>query len=111
MDLQQKTDYIQAKLKSLGERNVYFEPPADYRMLYPCSVFRRGTISTRNADNNIYKMNDAYDITHISRTPDDEMVHRILVGDEEHPQPFKMIRHVRHFVSDGLHHDTFKLYL
>jgi hypothetical protein len=56
-------------------------------------------------------MNDAYDITHISRTPDDEMVHRILVGDAEHPQPFKMIRHVRHFVSDGLHHDTFKLYL
>ena len=110
MDLQQKTDYIQSKFKWLGIQHVYSEPPSS-GIEYPCVVFHRATISTRNANNNIYKLNDAYDVTHISRSPDDENVHRILVGDAEHPQPFRMIRHIRHYTSDGLHHDQFKLYL
>lgn len=104
MDLPQKTDYIVTKLKSIGEKNVYFEPPSDHRISYPCTVFKRGTISTRYAGNGVYKFNDSYDLTHITREPDDEMIHTILMS-------FPMIRHIRHYVADGLHHDTFKLYL
>jgi hypothetical protein len=104
MDLPQKTNYIYNKCKEIGVDNVYFEPPEGTKIKYDCVVFHRGTISSRYADNGVYKFNDSYDLTHISRQPDSEMVHTILTS-------FKMIRHVRHFVADGLHHDQFKLYL
>lgn len=103
MDLPQKTNAIQQRIKSCGVSNVYFEPPQDIRMKYPCVVFRRGVISSRSADNRVYKRDDAYDLVHICRDPDSKTVHAIL--DE-----FQMIRHVRHFTADGLHHDQFKLY-
>lgn len=111
MDLPQKTDYIVTKCKELGVKYVYFEPPTNTMISYPCIVFRRGTISTRYADCGVYKFNDSYDLTYISREPDDQMVHTILIGDSTHTAPFKMIRHIRHFVNDGMHHDMFKLYL
>lgn len=104
MDLPQKTQYLMDKLSEIGVKNNYFEPPADMKILYPCTVTKRGTISSRYADNGVYKFDDSYDLTHISRKPDDEMVHTILMS-------FRMIRHVRHYVADGLHHDQFKLYL
>lgn len=103
MDLPQKTDNIQSKLRSLGIANVYFEPPQEIKMAFPCAVFHRGTISSRNANNRIYKMDDSYELQYICREPDPEMVHVIL-------ESFQMIRHIRHFTADGLHHDQFKLY-
>lgn len=103
MDLSQKTDIIQSKLRSLGINNVYFEPPQTIKIAYPCAIFHRGTISSRSADNRTYKKDDSYDLQWICREPDSEMVHTIL-------EEFRMIRHIRHFTADGLHHDQFKLF-
>lgn len=103
MDLPQKTDLIQSKLRSLGIDNVYFEPPQTVKMAYPCAVFHRGTISSRSANNRVYKIDDSYELKYITREPDSEMVHKIL-------RAFQMIRHIRHYTADGLHHDQFKLY-
>lgn len=111
MDLSQKADYIYDQAKYIGIDNVYFEPPASVMIKYPCLIYKRGTISTRYADNGVYKLNDAFDLKYIAREPDSEMVHKILIGDSTHTAPFKMIRHIRHYVADGLHHDDFKLYI
>jgi hypothetical protein len=110
MDLSQKTDAIQQKLKDLNIPNVYFEPPQNTRLTYPCVVFKRGTNSSRSANNRIYKLDNSYDLTYICREPDDPMTNTILVGDSTHEPPFSMIRHIRHYVADGLHHDQYKLY-
>lgn len=110
MDLQQRVDKIVEKTIALGVSNVYFEPPEDLIMEYPCVRFKRGTISSRHADNRIYKIDDSFDYIYISRISDDKMAHTILVGDSEHEPPFRRIRHIRHYVADGLHHDHYKLY-
>lgn len=110
MDLQQKTDYIQSSLKELGIPYVYFEPPENVRLQYPCAVFKRGTNSSRNADNRVYKLDNSYDLTYISRVPDDQMSNIIMVGDATHKPPFRKLRHIRHYVADGMHHDQYKLY-
>lgn len=110
MDLSQKTDIIQQRLKDLGIPNVYFEPPQNYKILYPCAVVRMGTISSRSADNRVYKLDNNYEIIYIRRQFDDQMVNAILVGDAKHAPPFSMIRHIRHYTAEGLHHDLYKLY-
>lgn len=105
MDLQQKTNIMVEKFKRLGSQNVYFEPPKSAKINYPCTVFKRTTMSSRSADNRIYKKDDAYDVTLISRMPDDEMVHILLDNNE-----FNKVRHIRHYEMDGLHHDQFKIF-
>ena len=110
MDLSQKTDVIQQKLKDLGISHVYFEPPQNVTLEYPCAVVRMGTISSRNANNRVYKLNNTYEIIYIRRQFDDNMVNVILVGDANHAPPFSMIRHIRHYTAEGLHHDLYKLY-
>lgn len=111
MDLYQKWKKIYNVLTSLGIKYVYFEPPSNTKINYPCAIYKRGTISTRNADNGIYKLNDSFDLTYISRDPADEMVHTILIGDSTHEKPFQMIRHIRHYTVDGLHHDQYKIFI
>ena len=110
MDLPQKTNQIQARFKWLGVSNVYFEPPKNLQLIYPCVIFKRGADSHRSCDNRIYKLDNAYDITYVSYEPDDQMANVILVGDLTHEPPFKMIRKIRHYVAEGLHHDQYKLY-
>ena len=110
MDLSQKTDIIQSRVKGLGIKYVYFEPPQNIIMQFPCAVIRMGTISSRSANNRVYKLNNSYELIYIRRQFDDPMVNKILVGDSEHEPPFSMIRHIRHYTADGLHHDLYKLY-
>lgn len=108
--LADKVDEIISKVKAIGINHVYFEPPADIVMEYPCLRIKRATISTRSADNRIYKKDDAFDLIWISRLPDDEMSHTLLDGSDEVDAPFVKIRHIRHYVADGMHHDQYKLY-
>lgn len=101
--LSDKVYYIQNHIKEKGVDNVYFEPPQNIKMFYPCVVFKRGVMSSRHAGNKTYKIDDAWDLTYIRFDPDDEIPHQML-------EWFQMIRHTRTFVADGLHHDQFKLY-
>lgn len=108
--LQNKTDEIQQKLKDLGIPNVYFEPPENQMLKFPCAIVHMGTISTRNANNAVYKLDNSYEIRYVRRQFDDEMVNTILKGDSTHNRPFAMIRHIRHYTAEGLHYDLYKLY-
>ena len=110
MDLQQITDKIQQKLKDLGIPHVYSEPPEDFKLEFPCAVVRMGTISSRSADNRVYKVDNSREIIYIRRQFDDQMLNTILEGDSKHEPPFRMIRHIRHYTADGLHHDLYKIY-
>ena len=68
------TRQLQDELKALlGSNNVYFQPPSNLKMKYPCFVFALGSGSQSMADNKTYLYTDRYSLTYISYDADDEM--------------------------------------
>lgn len=98
----QRTE-LQALLEeTLGSRNVYFQPPESLKLRYPCIVYERSDIRTDRANNRTYQKHKCYTVTVIDRDPDSEIPDRLLELD--------YCGFDRHFVSDNLNHDVFRLY-
>lgn len=87
----------------LGSRNVYFQPPENVVMQYPCIVYSRDGAFRIFADNTGYRRVPRWQVTVIDRDPDNPAVEKLglmpLCSDV-----------IRSFVTDGLHHDVFELY-
>jgi hypothetical protein len=95
---------LQAKLELiLGSRNVYFQPPTNISMQYPCIVYNRDAIFARYADDFIYNHAIKYQVTAIDRNPGGEIALRALVS-------FPMCSYDRFYVADNLNHDVLTLY-
>lgn len=86
----------------MGSRNVYFQPPEDFKMKYPCIVYERDSGDTQFADNIPYIFNQRYAVTLIDKNPDSKYLKKIA----ELPKCV----YNRHYVQDGLNHDIFNLY-
>lgn len=86
----------------LGSGQVYFQPPNNVKMQYPCIVYRRDFASTQFASNLPYRNTKRYQVTVIDRDPDSE------VPDEVAKLP--LCSFVRHYTADNLNHDVFNLY-
>lgn len=95
-DLQSRFEEI------LGSTNVYFQPPETMKLKYPCIIYSLADIYTRNADDRHYSMQKVYNITVISRDPDNNIAESIM----ELPRA----RFDRRYVADNLHHDILTLY-
>lgn len=94
---------LQALFESLiGNRNVYFQPPENIQMKFPCIVYNRDYAVTQYADNNPYHYKKRYMVTVIDRNPD-SLIPDKIVG-------LPLTRFVRHYVTDNLHHDVFDVY-
>lgn len=85
-----------------SKRHVYFQPPENFKMVYPCIVYERSGIDARFANDAPYSHMKSYTITVIDKNPD------TLIPDKVAMLP--MCRFDRHFVSDNLNHDVFKIY-
>lgn len=69
---------LQKKLESLlGSKNVYFQPPAKAVMQYPCIVYQLDGAEKRNADNEVHFYQRRYQLTYITRNPDDILVDQL----------------------------------
>ena len=86
----------------LGSRNVYFQPPTNLKMQYPCIVYSKDVGSTRFADDNPYMRLKRYSVTYIDPNPDSEMPDKIA--------ELPMCIQDRPYVADNLNHDVYKLY-
>lgn len=94
---------LDARLRRiLGSNNLYYEPPASFKMKYPCIRYSRSRIDTVNADNKVYLGNQRYEIIAIYYDVDSDIPERILHNDEG-----LILSSDRHYVADGLHHDVF----
>jgi hypothetical protein len=82
--------------------NVYFQPPSNLTMEYPCIVYNRDRARTRFAGNNPYNIIKGYEVTVIDRNPDS------LIPDKVAELP--MCEHTRFFVAENLNHDVFTLF-
>lgn len=104
MSDQKRLELHQCLVDVLGTSHVYFQPPENVKMAYPCIVYSRRTGYSANADDLVYRYSQAYDITYISKDPDDGFVEKFLKN-------FGKSRYDRHYVSGNLHHDNFFLYV
>ncbi len=86
----------------LGSDRVYFQPPSNLTVEYPCVVYNRDTTDVLRADNVGYKSEPRYSVIVIDRDPDTDVPTKIA----ELPKS----RHVRSYVANGLNHYAFQLY-
>lgn len=82
--------------------NVYFQPPADVSMSYPCIVYHRDDIQKAYADNAAYNRTKRYLLTVIDRNPDSTIVDAISA--------LPQCNFNRAFAADDLNHDVFTIY-
>jgi len=98
------TRKLQDELKTLlGSNNVYFQPPKNLQIKYPCIIFSRGAASQEFADNKTYRLTKRYVVTHIGYDADPDIIEKMA----EH---FSMCSYTEHYVKDNLQHDIFSLY-
>jgi hypothetical protein len=94
---------LQSVLEGLLETsNVYFQPPASVKMVYPCIVYQRDVSDTKFADNGPYSRKARYQVTVIDRNPDSEVPDRVA--------QLPLCTHIQFFAADNLNHDVFSLY-
>lgn len=95
---------LQIKLEEiLGSDRVYFQPPANYKMKYPCFRYSwAGTRSSR-ANNLNYRNTRQYQVIYIDPDPTSEIPMQLL-------REFEMINHDRSYTADNLNHYVFTLY-
>lgn len=86
----------------LGSPNVYFQPPSNVQMAYPCFVYHRDYQDTDYADNGPYRRKWRYLLTYITRDPDDPVREKIA--------DLPLCRFSRHYTANNLNHDAFNLY-
>ena len=86
----------------LGSNRVYFQPPENLKMSYPCIVYERDSEEVIYADNHPYHGTKRYSVTVIDRDPDS------LIPDRVSKLP--MCRFSTHFKTDNLNHDSYNIY-
>jgi len=98
----QRLDLQTLLVDILGSKNVYFQPPPDIKMEYPCIVYHRDYAETSFADDYPYRHVKRYQVTVIDRNPDSDIPPKIAA--------LQMCIFDRFFTSDNLNHDVYKLF-
>lgn len=93
---------LSQRLRDLGVVNLYFQPPTDTQIKYPCVVYSLVQMPTEYADNTPYLQHDRYTVTVIDRNPDSPL--RKLVGGL-HGSSFTTF-----FTKDELNHFVFNVH-
>ena len=87
----------------MGTNRVYYQPPENLKITYPCIVFERSTALQSFADNGPYRTTKRYTITLMTKTADnDEYLDQLL--------NLPMCTFDREFKLDGIVHDVFNIY-
>ena len=95
--------YLRSIVKQrCGSENVYYQPPANRRMKYPCICYELTKIRNRDADDGVYRQTFHYNVTVIDTKPDSEMTAAV--------SELSKASHDRQFISDNLYHDVFSVW-
>ncbi len=92
---------LQALLETLCP-NVYFQPPANLQLVYPCIIYQRDDADTKFAGNRPYQYAVQYQVTVVDRNPDSLIPLKVA--------NLPMCVFNRFFVADNLNHDVYSLY-
>lgn len=89
-------------IEVLGEKNVYFQPPENLKISYPCIMYELSDFNFKYANNEKYKRVTRYSITLITRQPNMDIVNKIL------DLPYSTFD--RQYTSNNLNHYIFEIY-
>ena len=86
----------------MGDNPVYFQPPRNVKMRYPCIRYKLNGVDTVKADNKKYKKMNRYDVILIDEDPISRFVDPIL--------DIEYCSFDRDYSSDNLNHYVFTIY-
>lgn len=92
---------LQTLLESITER-VYFQPPVNIQMQYPCIIYARDDSQTEFAGNRPYTHTKRYQVTVIDRNPDSELPDKV--------EELLFCSFSRYFAANNLNHFVFNLF-
>lgn len=103
MDKLPLTTRIVNKVKEeYGDIRIYFQPPPNIMMVYPCSIVHIVDMYKIHADNNLYANDIKLEVVYMTEDPNDPMIENIISSKNE----FQSMMTV-----DGLYHVITYLYL
>lgn len=86
----------------LGSSNVYFQPPPNVKMKYPCIVYKKDDVDTEYANNFPYTHKTRYQVTVIDTNPDN-IIHEKVAA-------LATASYDRFYTADNLNHDVYNLF-
>lgn len=92
---------LQSLLEGLTER-VYFQPPLNVAMVYPCILYQLDGDRTKRANNRLYSRTKRYQVTVIDRNPDSELPGKVI--------ELPLCKFNRFYTADNLNHSVFTLF-
>lgn len=82
--------------------NVYFQPPINIQLKYPCIIYKRDYEHVEFADDKPYNRAKRYLVTVIDRDPDSQIPEKVA------EMPMTLFN--RFYTADNLNHDVFYVY-
>ena len=88
--------------ETLGSECVYFQPPENLQIQYPCIVYSLNGHYDLHANNDTYYRRREYDMVYITHDPDDAMIETLS------DLPFCSLG--KAYSADNLHHYSYTIY-
>lgn len=82
--------------------NVYFQPPTNVQLKYPCIIYKRDFADTKFADDQPYSFMLRYMVTVIDPDPDSDIPAKVA------SLPRSLFN--RFYTADNLNHDVFNVF-
>jgi hypothetical protein len=92
---------LQELLETITE-HVYFQPPTNKAIEYPCIIYKRDYADTKFADNEPYSHEKRYMVTVIDRDPDSDIPGKVAA------LPKSVFN--RFYTADNLNHDVYQVF-
>lgn len=90
------------QLLELFTEHVYFQPPVNVQLEYPCIIYRRDFATTFFANGKPYTYTTRYMVTVIDRNPDSDIPNKVAA------MPMTLFN--RFYTVDNLNHDVFNVF-
>lgn len=101
--LKQNRRELQKKLEDLlGSKNVYFQPPENIKLKFPCIIYELSSIERDFADNIPFVGALRYSVMYVSRSGTDEAFDKLSM------MPYSWFE--RQYVTSNLYHQVFRIY-
>ena len=82
--------------------NVYFQPPTNVKLQYPCIIYHRDFAKTEFADNKPHRFTMRYSVMVVDKDPDSVIPAKVAA------MPMSLFN--RFFTADNLNHDVYTVY-
>lgn len=82
--------------------HVYFQPPTNIQMQFPCIIYERDGSRLAHAGNKLYRHVKRYQVTVIDRNPDSDLPDNVI--------ELPLCEFNRFFTADNLNHYVFTLF-